>query len=199
MIEEILLFFDFFLSNINYFSIFFLMLIESSFIPFPSELIMIPAGYLAFKGNLNIFLVIFFGILGSIIGALINYFIGKFLGIHFILKKKKFLFINFKTLNKSEIFFRKYGNITTFIGRLIPAVRQYISVPAGIFKMNISKFILYTFFGSFIWNVFLVILGFFIGESISASIINIYNLVILIVLGIVILFVFIFYIFKNKR
>lgn len=199
MIENILPFVDFLVSNIGYLSVFLLMTLESSFVPFPSEIIMIPAGYLAFKGELNLLLVVLFGVLGSICGALINYYIGKILGRKFILKRKKFFFIKQKTLEKSERFFKKYGGITTFIGRLIPAVRQYISLPAGFSNMKLSKFILYTFLGSFVWSLFLALLGFFIGNSLSTAILGTYNLVILIILGIFILFAIVFYIIKNKK
>ncbi|MFA5745803.1 MAG: DedA family protein, partial [archaeon] len=101
--------FGFFLNNINYLSIFILMTIESSFIPFPSEVIMIPAGFLVATGKLNIFLAILFGILGSIVGAVINYVIGKYLGRKLILKNKKFFFINEKHLEWSEKYFKKHG------------------------------------------------------------------------------------------
>jgi len=185
--------------SLGYFGIFILMVIESSFIPFPSEVIIIPAGYLASKGELNLFLIIIIGVLGSIIGALINYYIGKFLGRNYILKKKKLLFINTNHLIKSENFFKKYGGITTFIGRLIPAVRQYISLPAGFSNMNLLKFIGWTALGAGFWVTFLALLGYFIGEGVSKSILTSYNFMLFIVLGVGILISIIIYFRKKGR
>jgi len=178
--------------NFGYLGVFLLMSIESSFIPFPSEIILIPAGFLAFQGKLDIFLIVLFSGLGSIFGALINYYIGKFLGRKYILKHKKFFFIKEKHLIKSELFFKKYGSLATFIGRLIPVVRQYISVPAGFSNMKLSKFIFWTFLGATIWSLFLVLLGYLIGGTLSNSIIHIYNWIIF---GVLLLVIF-FFIFK---
>jgi membrane protein DedA with SNARE-associated domain len=174
------------------------MTIESSFIPFPSEIIIIPAGYLAYQGDLNLTLVIIVGIIGSIFGALINYFIGKKLGRKYILKHQKLFFINKKHLINSELFFKRYGGITTFIARLIPVVRQYISLPAGFSNMNLSRFILWTSLGVSIWVIFLAFLGFFIGNSLSMEVISIYNWIILSVLGISIIIVTFIYFKKRK-
>lgn len=184
--------------SLGYFGIFILMTIESSFIPFPSEIIIIPAGYLAYQGDLNLTLVIIVGIIGSIFGALINYFIGKKLGRKYILKHQKLFFINKKHLINSELFFKRYGGITTFIARLIPVVRQYISLPAGFSNMNLSRFILWTSLGVSIWVIFLAFLGFFIGNSLSMEVISIYNWIILSVLGISIIIVTFIYFKKRK-
>lgn len=184
--------FSYFLNNINYLSIFILMTIESSFIPFPSEVIMIPAGYLVAVGKLNIFLAIFFGILGSIAGAVINYVIGKYLGREIILKHKKCLFINEKHLHTTENYFKKNGAKTTFIGRLIPVVRQYISIPAGFANMNFGKFILFTTIGAGIWVAFLAILGYSVGQSAAQGIVHILN-IILVFIVVVVIGVFSFY------
>jgi membrane protein DedA with SNARE-associated domain len=184
--------FSYFLNNINYFSIFILMTIESSFIPFPSEVIMIPAGYLVVVGKLNIFLAIFFGMLGSIAGAVINYVIGKYLGREIILKHKKFLFINEKHLRTTENYFKRNGVKTTFIGRLIPVVRQYISLPAGFANMNFGKFVLFTSLGAGIWVAFLTILGYSIGQSAAQSIVHTLN-IILVFIVVVAIGVFVFY------
>lgn len=173
--------FAYFLNNINYFSIFILMTIESSFIPFPSEVVMIPAGYLVATGKLNIFLAIFFGILGSIAGAVVNYVIGKYLGREIILKHKKFLFINEKHLQTTEKYFKKNGVKTTFIGRLIPVVRQYISLPAGFANMHFGKFVLFTGIGAGIWTAFLTILGYSVGQSAAQSIVHTLNIILVFV------------------
>ncbi len=185
--------------SLGYFGIFILMTIESSFIPFPSEIIMIPAGYLAYQGELNIVIAIIVGVLGSIIGAIINYYIGKSLGRGYILKHKKFFFINEKHLSKSEKFFTKYGGITTFIGRLIPAVRQYVSLPAGFSNMPLGKFVGWTALGAGIWVTFLALLGYFIGESVSNTIISSYNWVILGVLLLVIVVAIVIYLNKKGK
>lgn len=168
------------------------MTIESSFIPFPSEVIMIPAGYLVVAGKLNIFLTIFFGILGSIAGAVINYVIGKYLGREIILKHKKFLFINEKHLRTTENYFKKNGVKTTFIGRLIPVIRQYISIPAGFANMNFGKFVLFTALGAGIWVAFLTILGYSVGQSAAQNIVHTLN-IILVFIVVVVIGVFAFY------
>ena len=131
-----------FTQGMGYTGVLFLMTIESSFIPFPSELVITPAAYLASKGEMNIVLVVFFGILGSLIGALINYYLAMYLGrpLVYALTEKKFskiLLINSKKLEKAEKFFLKYGEFSTFTGRLIPVVRQLISLPAGFTKMKL--------------------------------------------------------------
>ncbi len=196
MILEI---FSYFLNNLNYFSITLLMAIESSFIPFPSELVMIPAGYLAYQGNLNLFLAVICGIVGSIAGALVNYYIGLKLGRNIILKHKKFLFINSKHLEWTEEYFKKHGAKTTFIGRLIPTVRQYISIPAGFAKMDIKEFILYTALGAGIWSLFLALLGYFLGLSLAQSIVSIVNYLILGVIAVVCVIGLVVYLVKRKN
>ena len=193
MIEGI---FAYFLNNLNYFSIAILMAIESSFIPFPSEVVMIPAGFLAYQGKLNLILVIFSGIIGSLCGALINYYIGMKLGRTLILKHKKFLFINTNHLEWSEKYFKKHGSKTTFFCRLIPAVRQYISIPAGFAKMDIKKFIIFTTLGAGIWTIFLTFLGYFLGLSVAQNIAHIFNYVIIGLLAAIVLLIIGIYILK---
>jgi membrane protein DedA with SNARE-associated domain len=149
----------------GYLGIFLAMFLESSFFPFPSEVVMIPAGYLSSKGEMNLVLSILVGTLGSIAGAIFNYYLAISLGRKLLLKYGKYLFLDEKSLNKLESFFQKHGEISTFIGRLIPGIRQYISLPAGLAKMNISKFTLYTALGAGIWMVVLTLIGYFIGEN----------------------------------
>jgi membrane protein DedA with SNARE-associated domain len=147
-----------------------LMTIESSFIPFPSEIIIPPAAYLAQQGTLNIYLVIFFGILGSLLGATINYLLARYLGriVVYKLIGHKFsraLLLSEKKLAHAEGYFLRYGNSSTFIGRLVPAVRQLISLPAGFCKMKFRDFIFFTFLGSGTWVVILALLGYFLGAN----------------------------------
>ncbi|HBY01182.1 MAG TPA: hypothetical protein DEG92_01310 [Rikenellaceae bacterium] len=153
------------LENLNYWTITLLMAIESSFIPFPSEVVIPPAAYKAAEGELNIFLVVFFGTLGALIGAIINYYIAYFLGRPILYKLAKsrlgrILLIDEHKVHKAEDYFIKRGALSTFIGRLLPAVRQLISLPAGLAKMKLSKFILYTTLGAGIWNIILAIIGY---------------------------------------
>ena len=150
---------------LGYVGIFIMMFLESSFFPFPSEVVMIPAGYLAHKGEINFFLAIFFGILGSLSGALINYFLALYFGREILLKYGKYFFFQESTMKKIEAFFTKHGNISTFSGRLIPVVRQYISLPAGIGKMNLPLFCFYTLLGAGIWVIILTTLGYFLGQN----------------------------------
>lgn len=149
----------------GYIGIFIMMAIESSFIPFPSEIVLIPAGYLASKGELSISVIIFSGVSGSMLGAFINYYLALKLGRKLLIKYGKYFFIKEITLEKMDIFFDKHGGISTFIGRLIPGVRQLISVPAGLAKMNIFVFALYTALGSSIWGLILTLLGYYVGEN----------------------------------
>ncbi len=158
------------ISKIGYIGIALLMAIESSFAPFPSELVVPPAAYLAQQGQFNIYLVILAGIIGSLVGALINYYLALTLGrkiVYSLANRKfaKFLLINQVKLNKAEKYFLRYGNISTFIGRLIPAVRQLISIPAGFSKMELKSFIVYTGLGSGIWVIILAVLGYSFGSN----------------------------------
>lgn len=152
-------------SSLGYPGIFLLMLIESSFIPFPSEVVMIPAGYLSSKGEMNIVLVVLCGLLGSLLGALVNYYLAIKLGRPLLLRYGKYVMFNADSLQRMEDFFVRHGHISTFTGRLIPMVRQYISIPAGLARMNLSVFCLYTSLGAGIWVIILTVLGYYIGEN----------------------------------
>lgn len=151
--------------SLGYPGIFLLMLIESSFIPFPSEVIMIPAGYLASKGDMNIAIAIACGILGSLMGALINYYLAIWLGRPLLIRYGKYVMFKEHHLVQMENFFARHGHISTFTGRLIPMIRQYISIPAGLAKMNLPIFCFYTSLGAGIWVAILTLLGFYIGEN----------------------------------
>jgi len=173
--------------KLGYLGIVILMAIESSFIPFPSEIIIPPAAYLASKGEMNIILVVAFGTLGSLIGALFNYYFAYFLGRLAVYKFAKtkfatFILLNEENIKKSEALFKKYGNISTFIGRLIIAVRQLISLPAGFVKMPLLPFLLFTLLGSLTWIIILAALGYYWGEN-SDVLKNYYNEISYILLG----------------
>ncbi len=151
----------------GYAGVILLMALESSFVPFPSEVVVPPAGYLASLGQMNIFLVILSGIVGSILGSLLNYWIASRFGRDFLLKYSKYFFINTEKFARFEVFFNTHGEITTFVGRLIPVIRQYISFPAGLVRMNLKKFIFYTGLGAAIWCTVLAYVGYFVGNNID--------------------------------
>ena len=157
---------DWYMANMNYWTITLLMAVESSFIPFPSEIIIPPAAYKAANGELNVYLVVFFGSLGALIGALFNYYFAKLLGQRLLLKFAdtriaRMMLVDRSAVEKAEAYFRKNGNISTLIGRLVPGIRQLISLPAGLVSMNMKNFILYTVIGSTAWNIILALLGYF--------------------------------------
>lgn len=153
------------IGSLGYPGIFLLMLIESSFIPFPSEVIMIPAGYLASKGEMNMLIVILCGVSGSLLGALINYYLAIKLGRPLLIRYGKYVMFKEHNLQQMEDFFTRHGHISTFTGRLIPMIRQYISIPAGLARMNLPTFCFYTSLGAGIWVIILALLGYFIGEN----------------------------------
>ena len=155
------------LENLNYGTITLLMAIESSFIPFPSEVIVPPAAYKAACGEMNIWLVVFFSTLGAMIGAFVNYYLALWLGKPVIYKFANsrlghMCLIDEQKVIKSEAFFNRHGVLATLIGRLVPAVRQLISIPAGLARMNIGKFALYTAIGAGLWNSILAAMGYYL-------------------------------------
>lgn len=165
---ESLGFIEWCLENLNYWTITLLMAIESSFIPFPSEVVVPPAAYkAAATGELNVWLVVVFATLGALIGAFINYFLALWLGKPIVYKFANsrlghMCLLDEQKVVKAEQFFIRYGVAATLVGRLVPAVRQLISIPAGLARMNIAKFALYTAIGAGAWNGVLAALGYFL-------------------------------------
>ena len=156
------------LENLNYCVVTIFMTIESSFIPFPSEVIVPPAAWKAMTDDsMNIFLVVLFATIGADLGALINYYLARWLGRPIVYKFAKsslrhMCLIDEEKVHHAEEYFRKHGAASTFFGRLIPAVRQLISIPAGLAGMKLGPFLLYTTLGAGIWNAILALLGYFI-------------------------------------
>lgn len=165
-------FFDWFVNNATYLFVFIFMVIESSFIPFPSEVVVPPAAYLAVqRGDMNIFLIILVATAGALAGALINYVLSLLIGrpIVYAFANSRFghaCLINEEKVRKAEKYFDEHGAASTFIGRLIPAIRQLISIPAGIAKMNIWVFCLFTSLGALVWNAILALLGWWLAQHV---------------------------------
>lgn len=158
------------LEHLNYWTITLLMAIESSFIPFPSEVVVPPAAYMAYHGEMNVFLVILFATFGAEIGAMVNYMLAKYLGRPIIYKFAesrwgRMCLLSEAKIAKAEAYFKKHGAVSTLIGRLVPAVRQLISIPAGLAEMKMHKFLLYTGLGAGAWNCILAALGYFVGAA----------------------------------
>lgn len=162
-------------NNMNYLSITLLMTVESSFIPFPSEIVIPPAAYVAGKEDstlhatdsypINVLLIVLFGTIGAMLGAIINYLLAMWLGRPIIYafadsKVGHLCLLSSEKVKKAEDYFNDHGKVSTFVGRLIPGIRQLISIPAGLSKMNFGQFLLYTFLGAGIWNIVLALLGY---------------------------------------
>jgi membrane protein DedA with SNARE-associated domain len=154
-----------FISEIGYLGIFIGMFLESTPFPLPSELIMIPAGIAASHGVMNLYLVIVFGVLGNLAGAIFSYFVAVSVGRAILFKVGRYFFLKPSAIIKIENFFNSHGEISIFIGRIIPGVRHLISLPAGVAKMNFIRFFIYTFLGSALWSATLTVLGYFIGKN----------------------------------
>jgi len=181
----------------GYVGIFLLMTLESSFIPFPSEIVLIPAGYLVANGEMNFLLIMVSALSGSMIGAFTNYYLAFFLGRKFLTKYGKYFFIGENSLKRMDDYFETHGAVSTFIGRLIPGIRQLISIPAGLAKMNLVIFSIYTVLGACIWALILVLLGYFIGEN--QELIDIYLKQITIIVMMILFLFTLFYIYRHKK
>lgn len=161
---------QFCLDHLNYWTVLLFMTIESSFIPFPSEAVVPPAAWkAAVTGEMNLFLVVLFATIGALIGAFINYYLAVWLGRPIVYKFANsrlghMCLIDEAKVKNAEIYFDKHGAISTFIGRLVPAVRQLISIPAGLARMGIGRFVLYTSLGACVWNAILATLGYYMAS-----------------------------------
>lgn len=170
-------FFQWFIENANYLFVFVFMVIESSFIPFPSEVVVPPAAYLACTNygagsDMNLYMVVVMATLGALVGAFINYFLALWIGRPIVYRFAESrlghaCLIDRQKVEKAEAYFDKHGAVSTFVGRLIPAIRQLISIPAGISRMNIGTFALFTALGALVWNSVLGFLGWWLARSVS--------------------------------
>lgn len=170
-------FFNWFVENANYWFVFIFMVVESSFIPFPSEVVVPPAAYLACSNvgagdGMNIYMVVVMATLGALVGAFINYYLALWIGRPVVYRFADSrlghaCLINREKVDKAERYFDEHGAISTFIGRLIPAIRQLISIPAGISRMNVGKFALFTSLGALLWNSVLGALGYWLSKTVS--------------------------------
>ncbi|MBK1717106.1 DedA family protein [Thiocystis violacea] len=161
-------FIDWILMTVNgwgYAGIFILMAMESTVLPVPSEVVLIPAGYLAYQGQMDLILLLLASTTGSLVGAFVNYGFALLVGRPFLERHGRYFFVRPPLLHKTDAFFAKHGAISTFTGRLIPGIRHLISLPAGLTRMNISAFAFYTSLGAGLWSAVLIALGYFIGGN----------------------------------
>lgn len=194
--------------NMNYFTVTGLMAIESSFIPFPSEIVVPPAAAVSVLpgSRLNIFLIVLFATLGSLLGALVNYFLSMTLGRAIIYKFAdsklgRLCLLNSDKIRKAENYFNDHGKVSTFVGRLIPGIRQLISIPAGLARMPLLSFMFYTILGAGMWNVVLAAIGYLVGDNMH--LIYKYShelgLIIVSIIAVVFLFYAVKYFIKRKK
>ena len=167
-------FFNWFVNHANYWFVFIFMVIESSFIPFPSELVVPPAAYLAMQpdSTMNIYAVTLIATAGALVGALVNYYLALWVGRPIVYRFANsrlghMLLIDEAKVDKAEKYFDDHGAISTFIGRLIPAVRQLIPIPAGLARMHLGKFVIFTTLGALVWNAILALLGYFLSTFVN--------------------------------
>lgn len=165
IIEPILDFVTFVISNLGYPGVIFLMILDSAMIPIPSEIILVFSGYLVTTGTFEPVSVILAGSFGNVVGSILTYYFGLKFGRLFVLRFGKYFFIKENHLEYTEKLFQKYGDKISFLGRLLPAIRTYISLPCGIAKINLFKYSIYTFFGSVIWNTMFTYIGIQLGSN----------------------------------
>lgn len=195
--------------QLDYFYVTLLMAVESSFIPFPSEVVVPPAGYMAAEGNMNIFAVVAFATLGSLIGAVVNYVLSLYVGRPIVYKFADsrlghLCLLNKAKIQKAEAYFDKHGIVATLLGRLVPGIRQLISIPAGLARMNFLKFCLYTTVGAGLWNIVLAAIGYYLHSVVGSrdelleSVKDYETPIVVAICAVIALFV-VFVVFKNIR
>jgi len=184
MIEQFAAFLTAIIVKLGYLGIVIMLAIESTFIPLPSELVVIPAGYLASKGQMNVYLIIICGAIGSMLGAYLNYWIADKYGREFLHKHAKYFLTSQSKLEKLEAFFKRHAAFNTFFGRLIIGVRHYISFPAGLAKMDLKKFFFFTGLGSALWVSILTAIGYVIGKNIALAEAYLTEITVYLILGI---------------
>lgn len=153
-----------------------LMFLESSFFPFPSEVVVAPAGYLAFQGEMSLGLVILAGTMGSLLGAWFNYWLAVRWGRPFFERHGRYFLISRKSLDRADRFFERHGHISTLVGRLLPGIRQYISLPAGLSRMNLAQFSFFTTLGAGIWVTVLAVAGYMFGQNQAVMMSHVHSL-----------------------
>ena len=168
MLESVVNFLTELIFRAGYVGIGLLMALESSFVPFPSEVVLPPAGYLAAQGRMSAWLALSAGLLGSLVGALVNYFLAAKLGRPLLYRYGRYVLIKEKALNRAEEFFQRHGEISMFVGRLIPVIRQLISLPAGFARMRLDLFLFYTALGAGVWCAILTYVGWLVGRNAEA-------------------------------
>lgn len=208
-VADVLTWYD---AHMNYQAVGLLMTLESSFIPFPSEVVIPPAVYVACnpntKGGMNIWMIVLIGTLGAMVGAYINYFLSRWLGRPIIYafadsKVGHLLQLSKEKVERAEVYFNEHGNVSTLVGRLIPVIRQLISIPAGLSKMNFGYFSLFTFIGAAIWNCILGFLGYLAYQVADPTVIEQYShllsIVIILLFGLVVAYFVIRTIVRKRR
>jgi membrane protein DedA with SNARE-associated domain len=165
IIRPLIEFITSFISSVGYLGIFFLMILESAMIPIPSEIIMPFSGFLVSTGKFGPVLVVLAGSLGNLVGSILTYYFGLKVGRSFIIRYGKYIFFKKEHLEFTERLFQNYGDKISFVGRLLPLIRTYVSLPAGIGRTNLIKFVFYTLVGSLIWNSILTFAGMQLGNN----------------------------------
>lgn len=183
---------------LGYTGLFIMTFIESTFIPIPSEITLIPAGYLAHAGEMDFIVVLIVSVVGTIAGSLFNYYLAKTLGRKFLVQYGKYMFMKPETLGKIDTFFANHGAISLFTGRLLPGIKHFISFPAGLAKVPLSTFIFFTGLGALVWCWCLIYLGYLLGEN--SQMVSFYLKQIKIYLLIFVLaLVLVYIVYKKKR
>ncbi|MBR3724373.1 MAG: DedA family protein [Bacteroidales bacterium] len=197
-VADVLTWYD---AHMNYETVGLLMTLESSFIPFPSEVVIPPAVYVACnpdtRGGMKIWIIVLIGTLGALLGAYINYFLSRWLGrpvIYAFAESKvgRMMRLSKEKIQRAETYFNDHGNVSTLVGRLIPVIRQLISIPAGLSKMNLAAFTLFTFVGAGVWNCVLALLGWLAYQAADPSVIKEYSHQLSVIIGVVFAVVVVF-------